>query len=516
MESTPPILKLGSIRSSVVGHVVLLPCLWPLSIVLPDGDGEGLQRFLFRSPVPGHVLLRASRLRRLHLVVHDPVQAGRPGAVGFRPPPPRARALGGQSALLLIDLALDRIIEPVLDDQAVLVSGPHLHERLGPLKQGVHALLHAVGDPLGPLPHLDQEREGRRALPLLDALLCSPAPGLLVAQGDRSDTADEVSERRVLHQVLDHLAVGRANEHDAPLRDRPASQGLRLGSNLVDDHDLRHVVLHRLHHDVVLLGWVRDLHPPGISYGRVGDVAVPPDLVRGVHDDDPLVELIRQHAGDLPHHRGLSHPRPPQQEHGARLLRLEQVPDHLHVAGHRPPHPAGEPHDSARPVPNGADAVQGPRDSRPVVPSEGPDLVHRGLQVLRGDGLLAKHLVALHPQEPGARPPAQVHHDLQKVGPLRVRGQGVPQVRRQDLEDRVEVVAHEDRAVLLGNAPLVVVPADGLAPPLRPPPPRRTLAAETGDEARPRGLSPAREVPRGAAYPLHANKALRLHHHDDL
>ena len=99
---------------------------------------------------------------------------------------------------------------------------------------------------------LDDHVEGGRRLALEHALLGPPAARLLVAQRHRLDAADEVGERRVQHEVVEVVAVGRADELHAALGDGAGGGRLQLRADLVDDDDLGHVVLHRLDHHVVL------------------------------------------------------------------------------------------------------------------------------------------------------------------------------------------------------------------------------------------------------------------------
>ena len=160
-------------------------------------------------------------------------------------------------------------------------------------------------DPLAVL-DLDDDVERRRRLALEDALLGPPPAGLLVAEGDALDPADEVGQGRVEHQVVEVVAVGGADQLDAALGDGARGLGLELGPDLVDDDDLGHVVLDRLDHHLVLERRRADLHPAGLADRRVRDVAVAGDLVAGVDDHDALAHVVGQHAGGLAQHRGLA------------------------------------------------------------------------------------------------------------------------------------------------------------------------------------------------------------------
>ena len=170
-------------------------------------------------------------------------------------------------------------------------------------------------------------------------------------------------QRRVEHQVVEVVAVGRADQLDAALGDRPGRLGLELGPDLVDDDDLGHVVLDRLDHHLVLERRRPDLHPAGLADRRMGDVAVAGDLVRGVDDDDALAEVVGEDAGRLAEHRRLADARPAHDQD--RLPALDEVVDDVDRAVDGPPDPAGQPDDLAAPVADRADPVERPLDARP-------------------------------------------------------------------------------------------------------------------------------------------------------
>ena len=191
-------------------------------------------------------------------------------------------------------------------------------------QQRVDGLGHvAVDEHLLAVLDLDDDVERRRRLALEHALLRPSAARLLVAEGDALDAADEVGQRRVEHQVVEVVAVRRPDQLDAALGDRARGLRLELGPDLVDDDDLGHVVLDRLDHDLVLQGRGADLHPPGLADGRMRDVAVAGDLVRGVDDDDALAEVVGEDAGGLAQHRRLADAGPAHDQD--RLPALDEV-----------------------------------------------------------------------------------------------------------------------------------------------------------------------------------------------
>ena len=177
----------------------------------------------------------------------------------------------------------------------------------------------------------------------------------------------------------------RPDERDAALRDRAARARLGLGADLVDDDDLRHVVLDRLDHHVVLARRVRHLHAPRAADRRVRHVAVAADLVRRVDDHDAPPELLGQHARDLADRRRLADAGAAQKEH--RRAGGEDVAHHLDVARHGAPDAARQADDGAAAVAQRADAVERAGDAGAVVAAEGADGGRGGLE------LGARHLV---------------------------------------------------------------------------------------------------------------------------
>ncbi len=272
---------------------------------------------------------------------------------------------------------------------------------------------------------------------------------LLVAERDGLDAAHEIGEGRVQHQVVERVAVGGPDQLHAALCDRPRGRRLELGADLVDDDHLGHVVLDRLDHHRVLLGRGADLHPTRVADSRVRDIAVARDLVAGVDHDHPLAEVIRQHASHLPQHRRLADARPAEDQDA--LPRLDDLADDVDRAEDRSADAAGQPDDLAGSVANGADAVQRPLDAGPVVVPEDADVIDHVGDV--GLGHLSVEELFLAVREAGLRAPAEVHHHLEQVGPVREGAQAIHDLGRERLQQGVQVVgrllACHDRLVSL-------------------------------------------------------------------
>ena len=269
-------------------------------------------------------------------------------------------------------------------------------------------------------------------------LFCGPPPaGLLVAEGHALDPADEVGQGRVEHQVVEVVAVGRADQLDAALGDRPGGLGLELRPDLVDDDDLGHVVLDRLDHHLVLERRRPDLHPAGLADRRVRDVAVAGDLVRRVDDDDPLAEVVGEDAGGLAEHRRLADARPAHDQD--RLPGLDEVVDDLDRPVDRPPDPAGQPDDLAVPVADRADPVERPLDARPGCRRRSVPMWST-TWAMSASSISRSRSVDLAVREARLRPAAEVEDDLDQRLLVGQRVDGVDDLRRQGGQERVEVV----------------------------------------------------------------------------
>ena len=90
-------------------------------------------------------------------------------------------------------------------------------------------------------------------------------------------------------------------------------------------------------------------------------------------------------------------------------------------------------------VADGRDAMERPLDARAVVVAERADAGDDVLQVVLGDLALEQHALAAR-AEAGLGPAAEVHHDLDDVEHVGQRADGVADLRRQGLQQRLHVV----------------------------------------------------------------------------
>ena len=249
-------------------------------------------------------------------------------------------------------------------DFAVVIAGADLGRQRVAAQQRIHRCGH-IGvhrQPVAVL-DLDQHIEGGRRAALQHGLLRAAPAGFLIRERDRLDPAHQVGQGGVEQQVLQRVAVGRADQLHAALGDGAGGGGFQLAPDLVDDDRFGVVVFHRLDHHLVLQGGRGHLHAAGAAHRRVRHIAVAADLVGGIDDDHALV--LRQDAGGFAQHGGLAHAGAPQDQQA--LAALDQVLDDIGRAVHGAPHPAGQADDVAAPVADGRDAVQGALQAGAVV-----------------------------------------------------------------------------------------------------------------------------------------------------
>ena len=62
------------------------------------------------------------------------------------------------------------------------------------------------------------------------------------------------------------------------------------------------------YHDLVLLGWVWDLHPPGAANSRMGNISIAANFVTCINYDYTFVTVICEHSCHLPDDGCLAYP----------------------------------------------------------------------------------------------------------------------------------------------------------------------------------------------------------------
>ena len=224
-----------------------------------------------------------------------------------------------------------------------------------------------------PALYLHENVECWRSAPLAHRLLRAAPPRLNVAQRNRLNAAHKVGQRGVHDEIVQRVAVRRRHQLHAALRNRARCVCVRLRANLVDDDDLRHVVLHRLDHHRMLQRRRAHLHSARPADARMRNIAVARNLVGSVHDDDAFQRIVRQHARNLAQHGSLAHARLAQQQHA--LAAQHQILDNANSAVHSPAHAQGQSHDPAGAVAYRRNPVQRPLYAGAVVLAESADIL---------------------------------------------------------------------------------------------------------------------------------------------
>ena len=230
-----------------------------------------------------------------------------------------------------------------------------------------------------------------------------------------------------------------ADELDAALGDGAGGLGLEFGADFIDDDDFGHVVFDGFDHDGVLREWGGDLHAAGAADGGVWDVAVAADFVGGIDDDDALVRVIGEDAGDFAKHGCFADAGLAQEEDA--LAPEDEVFDDADGAVDGAADAAGEAHDLASPVADAADAVEGALDAGAVVIAEVTDVLDDELEVLFRHFFVAEHDFAAGVARLGQT--AEIHDDLEQVGPAFGRAQSFDDARWESIEQEVEVVGDD-------------------------------------------------------------------------
>jgi hypothetical protein len=181
--------------------------------------------------------------------------------------------------------------------------------------------------------------------------------------------------------------VSSPDERHATLGDRPRRGRLGLRPDLVDDDDLRHVVLHRFNHHRVLQGGIRYLHASSHADSRMRHVPVTRDFVGGI-DDDHALPLLREYASTLTQHRRLADSGPAQQTD--RLPAAQHIEENVDRSVDRATDPARQADDLPGTIANRTNPMQRLFDAGSIVGSEPGDTRACMLNIFRTHRRLAQ------------------------------------------------------------------------------------------------------------------------------
>jgi hypothetical protein len=170
------------------------------------------------------------------------------------------------------------------------------------------------------------------------------------------------------------------------------------------------MVFHSLNHDRMLQGRRGYLHTSGVPDSWVGYITITGDFIGGIHDNHPLLQVIRQHAGYLSQHGRLAHAGTTQQQDT--LTRLDKVFNDLNRAKDSPAHPAGKPNNASTAVADSRNAVQGTLNPGTVIVAKAANAGDDIIYILFLNLFIMEHHLALG--EAGFGEAAQVQNNLQQ------------------------------------------------------------------------------------------------------
>ncbi|GBC83058.1 hypothetical protein HRbin10_02198 [bacterium HR10] len=203
------------------------------------------------------------------------------------------------------------------------------------------------------------------------------------------------------------------------------------------------MVLHSFNHHGVLQFWGGDLHAARAPDARMGDVPIARDLIGGVHDHHAFAQLVGEHARGLAQERRLPHARLPQEQNV--LARLDDILDDVHRPEDGASHATGETDDLTPAIAKSGDAVERAFDPRAVVLGEGADPAHDKVQVIARDEVLAERDRAREESRLGRSP--EVQHHLDQLIHIRLFQKRLPNRRRKDVQEQVQIVCDLDATV---------------------------------------------------------------------
>jgi hypothetical protein len=211
-------------------------------------------------------------------------------------------------------------------DRSILCALANLRTGLLPTEELIDNLSDIVVDSeLVYIENFDNDIKCRRSFPLEHTLLGSTPPSLFITECNGLDAADQVTERRVEHQIFKRIAMSCTNKLYTAFSDGSRGKGFLLGTDFIDDHNLGHVVFNGFNHDGMLKLRSLYLHPACASDGWMWDVAISGDFVGCIHDDHPAAKLIGDDARSLPKLSGFTNAWATKEEDG--LSAFDNIPD---------------------------------------------------------------------------------------------------------------------------------------------------------------------------------------------
>ena len=285
---------------------------------------------------------------------------------------------------------------------------------------------------------LDDDFERRRCFALQDCLLGSALLRFLVGKRHGLYAPDEIRKGRVHQQVFQRIAVRRADQLNAALRDGPGGKSFLLDTNLIDDNDFRHMVFDSFDHHRMLQVRLDHLHSAGASNCRMRDVSITGDFIGSVNNNDPLLEFVGKYPCDFAQFGRLATARAA--KHQDRFAGFHNVADNIDRAIDSPSDPAGEANNFTLTVADRRNTVQGSFNPGAVIFTKraysGGDI----LDILGSDwnAFTQPDRTAIGKACFGIA--SEVHYDFDQAGGNIALFQGGPQGRRQNIQQLSQII----------------------------------------------------------------------------
>jgi hypothetical protein len=171
------------------------------------------------------------------------------------------------------------------------------------------------------------------------------------------------------------------------------------------------VVLNRLDHYAVLIGWRWHLHAPGASNRRMRNIAVTGNLIGCVDDHHPLVQLVGKYPSSFSQERRLTHPRATEEQHA--LAGLDKVAHDCDGAEDSTTNPAGKPDNLAGAIADCGNTMKRPFYTGSIVTAKRSNAFRDKCEIFAIHlSVNQRHFFAL---EPCFRCTPEVHDNLNEI-----------------------------------------------------------------------------------------------------
>jgi len=171
-------------------------------------------------------------------------------------------------------------------------------------------------------------------------------------------------------------------------------------------------------------------------------IAISADLVRRIHDDDALIQVVGEYSRRFSKHGGFADARTAHHEHT--LARLNEVPDDRDRAEYGSTYATGKADDPVRSIADCRNSVECALDPSAIIVTKEPDAMNDVLEIFGNDRIARENHFTF--RESTFRLAAQVHYHLEKLFSSLDLEKWLRDTRRQDIEKSVKVVRDDATA----------------------------------------------------------------------